>query len=51
MSKAVKDQKKRLRKKLRDQGARSRNRKHGGPYTRPLHLMDFPIEKKEGAES
>lgn len=45
----TKEDRKRLRKKVKNQGAGSRNRKHGGNYTRPLLLMDFPIEK-EGAD-
>lgn len=43
------EERKRLRKKVKDQGAGSRNRKHGGNYTRPLLLADFQI-KKAGAE-
>jgi len=46
MNKKVKEERKRLRKKVRDQGAGSRNRRQGGSYTRPLLLMDFPIDKK-----
>jgi len=44
MNKKFKEERKRLRKKVKDQGAVSRNKKHGGPYTRPLLLMDFEIE-------
>jgi len=42
----VKEERKRLRKKVKDQGAWSRNKRHGGTYTRPLLLSDFPKEKK-----
>ena len=49
MSKKAKEETKKLRKKVKDQGAWSRNRKDGGNYTRPLLLVDFAIQK-EGAE-
>lgn len=45
----TKEERKRLRKKVRDQGAGSRNKRKGGSYTRPLLLEDFQ-PKKEGAD-
>jgi len=49
MSKEAKEDLKRWKRKVKNQGHTSRNRRHGGSYTRPLLLKDFQT-KKEGAD-
>jgi len=49
MSKEAKEDLKRWKRKVKNEGHTSRNKRHGGSYTRPLLLDDFQT-KKEGAD-